>query len=148
MVSLLSTPSLDSLHPSTSNSWASSPTSQYATPISPTKSLGSDYAFSSSDSLNSGDEGVRFYLAEGTPTLIITIENATVTVGPGAVTLQGTQRRQSQEYVHTLSDISRSDRRVYRDIRLLAISTHITELSYTLSDIQTRIFGASNKSKV
>lgn len=32
--------------------------------------------------------------------------------------------------------------RGYRDLRLLAISTHITELSYTISDIQTRIFGA------
>lgn len=28
-----------------------------------------------------------------------------------------------------------------RDLRLLAISTHMTELSYTISDIQTRIFG-------
>jgi len=28
------------------------------------------------------------------------------------------------------------------DIRLLAVSTHITELSYAISDIQTRIFGA------
>ena len=30
-----------------------------------------------------------------------------------------------------------------RDIRLLAISTHITELSYAVSDVQTRIFGSS-----
>ena len=28
-----------------------------------------------------------------------------------------------------------------RDLQLLAISTHITELSYSISDIQTRIFG-------
>jgi hypothetical protein len=28
------------------------------------------------------------------------------------------------------------------DIRLLAVSTHMTELSYAISDIQTRIFGA------
>lgn len=28
----------------------------------------------------------------------------------------------------------------HRDLRLLAISTHITELSYAISDIQTRIF--------
>lgn len=31
----------------------------------------------------------------------------------------------------------------FRDIRLLAISTHITELSYAVSDVQTRIFGLS-----
>ena len=31
----------------------------------------------------------------------------------------------------------------FRDIRLLAISTHITELSYAVSDVQTRIFGSS-----
>lgn len=31
----------------------------------------------------------------------------------------------------------------FRDIRLLAISTHITELSYAISDVQTRIFGSS-----
>lgn len=31
----------------------------------------------------------------------------------------------------------------FRDIRLLAISTHVTELSYAISDIQTRIFGLS-----
>ena len=29
----------------------------------------------------------------------------------------------------------------FRDLRLLAVSTHITELSYSISDIQTRIFG-------
>ncbi len=28
-----------------------------------------------------------------------------------------------------------------RDLHLLAISTRITELSYSISDIQTRIFG-------
>ena len=27
------------------------------------------------------------------------------------------------------------------DLRLLAVSTHMTELSYSISDIQTRIFG-------
>ena len=32
----------------------------------------------------------------------------------------------------------------FRDIRLLAISTHITELSYAVSDVQTRIFGSSS----
>lgn len=30
----------------------------------------------------------------------------------------------------------------FRDIRLLAVSTHITELSYAISDVQTRIFGS------
>lgn len=35
------------------------------------------------------------------------------------------------EFPHTL----------FSDLRLLAISTNITELSYTISDIQTRIFG-------
>jgi hypothetical protein len=30
-----------------------------------------------------------------------------------------------------------------RDFKALAISTNITELSYNISDIQTRIFGAS-----
>lgn len=31
---------------------------------------------------------------------------------------------------------------LHRDLRLLAVSTHMTELSYAISDIQTRIFGA------
>lgn len=33
----------------------------------------------------------------------------------------------------------------FRDIRLLAVSTHITELSYAISDVQTRIFGSSSR---
>ncbi|KAH7890845.1 hypothetical protein F5I97DRAFT_1923336 [Phlebopus sp. FC_14] len=36
--------------------------------------------------------------------------------------------------------IHRGKRKSQEDIRLLAISTHITELSYSISDIQTRIF--------
>ncbi|KAG2338594.1 hypothetical protein BDR05DRAFT_969029 [Suillus weaverae] len=35
---------------------------------------------------------------------------------------------------------NKGKRKSYEDIRLLAISTHITELSYSISDIQTRIF--------
>lgn len=30
---------------------------------------------------------------------------------------------------------------IFSDLRLLAISTNMTELSYNISDIQTRIFG-------
>ncbi|KAG2075664.1 hypothetical protein BDR04DRAFT_1091241 [Suillus decipiens] len=35
---------------------------------------------------------------------------------------------------------NKGKRKSHEDIRLLAISTHITELSYSISDIQTRIF--------
>jgi hypothetical protein len=31
---------------------------------------------------------------------------------------------------------------LFSDLEILTISTHITELSYSISDIQTRIFGA------
>jgi hypothetical protein len=37
--------------------------------------------------------------------------------------------------------LSHTDLVLHSDIRLLAVSTHMTELSYAISDIQTRIFG-------
>lgn len=45
-------------------------------------------------------------------------------------------RLNSRSFATSLSSFNHSD----SDLRLLAISTHITELSYTISDIQTRIF--------
>ena len=36
-----------------------------------------------------------------------------------------------------------SKKNITSDIRLLAVSTHMTEISYAISDIQTRIFGKS-----
>ncbi|KAH9852647.1 hypothetical protein C2E23DRAFT_868490 [Lenzites betulinus] len=42
--------------------------------------------------------------------------------------------------VNRVSLISKGSRKSQEDLRLLAISTHMTELSYAISDIQTRIF--------
>ncbi|EIW58288.1 uncharacterized protein TRAVEDRAFT_47454 [Trametes versicolor FP-101664 SS1] len=42
--------------------------------------------------------------------------------------------------VSLISNMSNGKGRTQEDIRLLAVSTHMTELSYAISDIQTRIF--------
>ncbi|KAF8642954.1 hypothetical protein AX16_009300 [Volvariella volvacea WC 439] len=56
-----------------------------------------------------------------------------------------TGRRDEEDLTITASMSSMSLKRVgkqksHDDLRLLAVSTHMTELSYTISDIQTRIF--------
>ena len=61
------------------------------------------------------------------------------TITVGRVLREG--RRESQEYVshHARSRPHAHDFR--SEIRILAVSTRITELSYAISDIETRIFG-------
>lgn len=47
----------------------------------------------------------------------------------------------SNEYAHHPHLYACISDAMHRNLHLLALSTRITELSYTISDIQTRIFG-------
>ena len=47
----------------------------------------------------------------------------------------------SNEYAHCPRLYLCTTDAMHRNLHLLALSTRITELSYTISDIQTRIFG-------
>lgn len=76
-------------------------------------------------------------------------ENVTITSGSSKQLKNG--RRKSQEFVPNRSYQSNHPadnpylniiRHTLRDLEFLATSTHITELSYGISDIQARIFGA------
>ena len=70
-------------------------------------------------------------------------ENITITAGPPlSKKMEGKQKSQEcvcHFEVYTATD---SDPRSDNELRTLAISTNMTEMSYSISDIQTRIFGA------
>ena len=110
--------------------------SSLASPIEPT---------STTISLYQQDEGVfssTSHFLRAHP--LFAPEDETIT-GPRALSAfqLGNQRCISQEYVPMQYSLLPPSRYPLSesDLRLLAISTHMTELSYAISDIQTRIFG-------
>lgn len=70
-------------------------------------------------------------------------ENVTVTANRTLSKKLGKKRSQECVAHVSLRECPHSTQLIpHRDLRLLAVSTHMTELSYAISDIQTRIFGA------
>ena len=78
-------------------------------------------------------------LARQSSVLTPSTENVTITANRSMAKKVGKQK--SQECVVTFFFTRSFVNFLKRDIRLLAVSTHMTELSYAISDIQTRIFG-------
>ncbi|KAJ7224193.1 hypothetical protein GGX14DRAFT_144879 [Mycena pura] len=74
---------------------------------------------------------------------------------PGSLSSSSSKKslkREDEENLTITAKLSPSTRhgkqKSQEDLRLLAISTHMTELSYTISDIQTRIFDPRAPSQV
>lgn len=126
-----------SLASSRSNFSSASQTSLSYVPPSPSSSNHS--ASSSKLSLDQQDEGIRSYPISRDKHLIHLrkYHNYTLTNKEDWETTEPRVRR-----VFALGSNSMIEY-TSRDLRLLAVSTHMTELSYAISDIQTRIFGES-----
>jgi hypothetical protein len=133
--------SLPSSRPTSSSSSSSQQSLKY--PVSTSVAAATPTASSSQESLNDDDEGEKHCLGHRLYQFrTVGAENVTIT--GNRVMLKRAGKQKSSECVPALPVlriIVSFHANFTRDIRLLAISTHMTELSYNISDIQTRIFG-------
>ena len=126
------------LRPSSSQSSLSSTTSRTYAPPSP-ESVNS--ASSSKMSLDQQDEGMDCSVV--TRSMLKKILVQKILPSPPNDLPKGSfpNRRVMKSMLHYSILLYINTQALFRDLRLLAISTHMTELSYMISDIQTRIFG-------
>lgn len=135
--------------------------SHYPYPTIPPRpgSSSSSSTFSFVSTFSSGDDGETetllrsgFVSCAHSFLVLLLVEDATVTITSATRTLTKSEKQRSVECV--VGTRLRDNNAVrltpppprslsYRDLRVLAISAQITEISYSISDIQTRIFGGS-----